>query len=172
MCDYTPEIDYSKFDIQNINKYITDSGKSKVLICNGDCLSAQSTNEFKFTNLVDKLSDLHPDVDFILTEKIELTKKNVLFTFDIINGDYPDLNEISYLSTFCDIIIGKASGPYCFSLTKNNFNDANKTFIGICEEYTYGFYTEFSKADRVWINNYDENNIFNIINDEVDKKFQ
>ena len=40
-----------------------------------------------------------------------------------------DLNEISYLSLFCDTIIGRASGPYVFTQVKENLYNPNKTFL-------------------------------------------
>jgi len=167
---YIPEINYSIFDIQNVNKYVENNNKFKVLICNGTVLSSQS-DDINFLSLIEKLSTDYNDIDFILTEKINLIKDNVLFTDDIINCNFPDLNEISYLSTFCNIIIGRASGPFCFTLTKNNFNDKNKTFIAITSYYSIAFYSEYSKSDRVLINNFEYDNIYNVINDEVNNKY-
>lgn len=168
--DYTPSIDYTKYDISSVDNYLKNNNKFKVLISNGDCLSAQSSNEIDFFYIVDNLSKLYPDIDFILTSKINLERSNVLYTDDI-NSFYPDLIQISYLSTFCNIIIGKASGPYCFTLTRNNYEDENKTFIAICKEYSHGFYTEYSRADRILINNFDNNNIFDILNQQINKKY-
>ena len=166
---YIPEINYSKFEIENVNKYIENNNKFKILICNGKVLSAPSIS---FNTLINNLSDTYNDIDFILTEKIDIIKDNILFTNDIINCNFPDLNEISYLSTFCNIIIGQASGPYCYTITKNNFNDSDKTFIAITTNYIFAFYSEFSKSDRILITNNDNDNIFNAINDEINKKYQ
>lgn len=167
---YIPEIDYSKFYLENINNYISENNKFKILICNGNALSNQSSNKIDWNYIIDNLSEKYTEDDFILTEKIDLIKNNVLFTDDLISEKYPDLNEISYLSTFCNINIGKASGPYCFTITKNNYNDIYKTFIAITSTYIYGFYSEFSKADRILINNFDQQNILNVIDDEINRK--
>jgi hypothetical protein len=166
---YIPEIDYSKFEIENVDKYIKNNEKFKILICNGDVLSAQSN--ILLDSIINKLSDIYPNIDFILTKKIDIVKDNILFTNNLINCNLPDLNEISYLSTFCNIIIGRASGPYCYTLTKHNFNDFNKTFIAITSSYIIAFYSEFSKSDRILITNNDSDNIFDIINDEIIKKY-
>jgi len=165
---YIPEIDYSKFEIENVDKYIENNDKFKVLICNGNVLSAQSN--ILLDSVIDKLSDIHKDIDFILTKKIDIAKDNILFTDDIINCNIPDLNEISYLSTFCNIIIGRSSGPYCYTLTKSNFNDSNKTFIAISLSYIIAFYSEFSKSDRILITENHNDIIFDVINDEINTK--
>jgi hypothetical protein len=66
---------------------------------------------------------------------------NIIFTDELILAEYDttvlnswnkkrcDLNEISYLSKFCDIIVGKNSGPYIYCMTEENINDPNKTII-------------------------------------------
>ena len=167
---YIPEIDYSKYEISNIDNYIQQNDKFKVLICNGKVLSAQS--DISLDEIIINLSDLHPNIDFILTKKIDTIKENILFTDDIIKCQLPDLNEISYLSTYCNIIVGRASGPYCYTLTKSNFNDPYKTFIAITTSYIMAFYSEFSKSDRILITNDNSDNIFNVINEEVIKKYK
>jgi hypothetical protein len=67
---------------------------------------------------------------------------NVVFTNDIIKSNECDLNEISYLSTFCDIIVGRNSGPFCFASTKNNLKDPNKTFYAFGNKETDCFVYE------------------------------
>jgi len=166
---YIPDIDYSKFEIENINTFINSNQRHKILICNGECHTFQS-GKIDFLSIIDKLSENNKDLDFILTHKINLIKENILFTDDIINAKFPDLNEISYLSTFCDIIIGRASGPYCFTITKENIKNTNKTYIFITSSYLDGIYTDFNACDKLWINNFDDELIYNLIDNKIKKK--
>ena len=83
-------------------------------------------DKIDINHLIEKLSDNYPHIDFILTEKSNIVKNNVLHTSDIIMTSGCDLNEISYLSTKCDIIVGRASGPYCFTHVKENMLNTNK----------------------------------------------
>jgi hypothetical protein len=76
-------------------------------------------------------AEMYPDTDFICTNKFDTDgNKNIKFTSDII-GEVADgdLLEISYLSSHCNIIIGKNSGPYVFCETYDNYMDTNKSFI-------------------------------------------
>ena len=43
-----------------------------------------------------------------------------------------DLIECSYFSTFCDVIIGKSTGTYSYSLVDENIKNNKTKFIGIC----------------------------------------
>jgi hypothetical protein len=171
---YIPDINYSKFEISNINNYIENNHKHKILICNGDCHNTHSSNDIDFLYITEKLSEKYTSIDFILTKKIDIEKENIIFTDDLIKADFPDLNEISYLSKFCDIIIGKASGPYCFTITKENIKNKNKSYIFITKEYFGGWldgiYTHYNMCDKIWINNFDNELILSQIDIEIDRK--
>ena len=43
-----------------------------------------------------------------------------------------DLIECSYFSTFCDVIVGKSTGTYSYSLVKDNILNTKTKFMGIC----------------------------------------
>ena len=43
-----------------------------------------------------------------------------------------DLIECSYFSTFCDVIIGKSTGTYSYSLVDQNIKNNKTKFVGIC----------------------------------------
>jgi len=77
-----------------------------------------------------------------------------------------DLNEISYLSTFCDVIIGRGSGPYCFSHVKKNIFNENKTYISVCSDKNNGVIYQ-GKATNIWSNNYNQNEIIKLIKKEL-----
>lgn len=145
---YLPRIDFSFYNISKVDEYIKSSSKKKILICNGKPMSNQSFDS-DMSDLVNELAAKNDEIDFICTKKFITKLPNVLFTDDIIqdneqflNGvntywvDLPknvcDLNEISYLSTFCNAIIGKNSGPFTFCGTYDNLKDPNKLFVSFC----------------------------------------
>jgi hypothetical protein len=167
---YTPNIDYTKYEISNIDEYIQKNDKFKILVCNGKPLSKQSNN-VSLTCIVDKLSDKYSLIDFILTDKVSLIKDNILFTEDLIQAKMSDLNEISYLSLFCDVIIGKSSGPYSFSFVEKNINNIDKMYINISDSYHNGFWVDYNMCDKVWLTEYNENFIYDSINNSLKSKY-
>lgn len=138
--NYLAKIDYSKFDISSIDNFIKTNNRKKVLLSNGKPMSSQSFDN-NMSNIVNSLAKKYANIDFICTDKFETQYKNILFTDDLIsveqntsilnpwNKKRCDLNEISYLSKFCNVIIGKNSGPYIYCMTEENINDPEKTII-------------------------------------------
>lgn len=126
--DFFPIIDYSKFEIENINRWLQQHPEKKILIENGAALSGQAHN-LNMTPLIITLANEHPDKAFILSSKEHfqsfLIPPNIYWTSNIINKNGTDLNEISFLSTHCDLIIGKASGVFTFALTHDNLFKRN-----------------------------------------------
>ena len=137
--DYLTTIDYSVFDIKLINKVVTElkkDYKTFVLISNGHVQSSQAEN-FDMSPLIAKLVNKYPGILFFVTSDINFDELDLAYTQNIINANTltkdgldSNLNELSYLSTFCKVIIGKNSGPQVFSWTKENcFSDKiNITF--------------------------------------------
>ena len=90
-----------------------------------------------------------------------------------------NLNEISYISRFCDIIVGRGSGPFCFTHVKENLYDENKTYIafGNTEReinwVTMTDYNVSSHAKQMWHDsNYGcEQRVFDMIDEEINEKF-
>lgn len=162
---YLPQIDFSKIDNKNIidafvNKY---EDKKKILVCNGNVFSGQCPN-FSFDNIVKKLQTLSNEYIFILTNDSDIT--NVFFTKYITKLDY-DLNEISYLSTKCDIIVGRASGPHAFTHIKQNYFNENKTFIAFTSKRSEGNWYNSEICDQEWSNDFSEENIYNVIKNKM-----
>jgi hypothetical protein len=141
---YLPSIDFSKFNVSSIDKYLEESlGRKKILLCNGSPKSGQSF-VYNMKDYIEKVAKNYSDVDFICTEKFETDINNVLFTDDIIKDteieekrapwedrelNFCDLQEISYLSENCDAIVGKNSGPFVFCETKTNYMNPKKKFL-------------------------------------------
>ena len=76
--------------------------------------------------------------------------ENTFYTRDIINYDGCDLNENSYLSTKCDIIIGRASGPHAFAGVYDNFMDENKIIYSITRNKYEGIWFSEGNHQYEW----------------------
>jgi hypothetical protein len=126
--EYIPSIDYSKFNISNIDQYVNTNIEKRVLFSNGPCLSGQCSYYGDMKDTIETLASKYPQVSFISTSPIESKLPNIKSTKDIIGIEGCDLNEIGYLSTFCDIIVGRNSGPFCFCTNKDNVNNLNTSF--------------------------------------------
>jgi hypothetical protein len=79
-------------------------------------------------NAIINLSKRFKRTAMIVTNPIHTTQDNIFFTQNVFNKEF-DLPEISLLSSFCNIIVGKNSGPFTYAHTKKNVLDRSKTFI-------------------------------------------
>jgi len=141
--NYFPTVDPSKFNISKIEEYLSKDKNKKILFSNGPAMSNQTSyNNSNLQTSIENLALTYKNISFICTSKFNTSISNILFTSDIIQEKDCDLSEISYLSRFCDIIIGRSSGPYCFSCTKENMLDFNKTFICFGDRITDCFQYE------------------------------
>jgi hypothetical protein len=133
--EYLSKPDYSVINSdvkKSIDKFFKSSDTKKVLVCNG---TPQSNQSFLYSiePFVEEYFN-NKNYTFIFTEKFmydgDQNSDNIIFTNDIFTPtNDSDLFEISYLSKFCDIIIGRNSGPYTYSETYYNYMDKNKTFV-------------------------------------------
>jgi hypothetical protein len=156
--EYIPEIDYSFYNT-NIVDFIIDKNEKHVLICNGKVNSNQANN-FDFEPIINELAINHKDIQFFITESLrDSTHDNIVSTEDLFTGF--DLNEIAYISTFCDLIVGRASGPFVFTQTKSNIFNPNKKFLA----FTYNRETAYLVRNldipsrRFWSNKIDKEGV-------------
>jgi hypothetical protein len=130
---YIPSIDYEKFYIKNIDTFFSGQTNPSVLISNNSIMSGQAP-AVDFDAITLSLADTFPQITFLLTNPgtIKIQKNNVFYCEEIINSPIKinDLNEISYISTRCKLIVGRSSGPYSFSITEKNV--PGKKFVCIC----------------------------------------
>jgi hypothetical protein len=162
-----PVIDYSKFPAcQNIS---IDKIKKNVLFSNGPVHSGQCDYTGNLSEIIEFVADSYPAIDFYATHKYNSSKKNVIFTSDIIKSERPDLNEISYISTFCNLIIGRNSGPFCFTTTKDNVLTEGKKFFSFGKRELDSFYVGIEDAKcRFHFHPYKRpETLYQIINDLV-----
>lgn len=139
--------------------------KKVVLISNNNVMSSQSTN-FSFDPVIDFLSESHPNYLFIITNNTSVVRDNVVNTTKFTKSNC-DLLEIGFVSTKCDVIIGRASGPFCFTHIYENLLDENKTYISFTDKRSEGVWYNNSKSKQVWSNNYEINHIKNLISENI-----
>lgn len=162
---YLPSVDFNYVEKTNIDSFFSKINSKVVFISNGDVWSGQSEN-FEFNDIINCLPE---NVVYILSHDKGLRKPNVFYTSDIIKINGCDLLEISYLSTKCDVIVGRASGPVCFSHIKDNFNDKNKVLIAISNTEYEGNWHHLVQngAKQIWTNNYTIQNIVDLIKQNI-----
>ena len=130
--DYIPEVDYNQFNISSCQDFLDNNlNKKRVLLCNNLVCSSQAPN-FDFDPIIDVVTSEWPEIQFLVTDKTTIVKPNIYQTNSIINTqDDSNLEEHGYLSKFCDIIVGRGSGPFCFCGTKENYFNTKIRFIGM-----------------------------------------
>lgn len=132
---FIPSTIWERYDIDYVKKFV-EGRKNIVLICNGVVTSSQSSysHVHHMDNIINSLANLNPNTDFVCTSRSNSHHKNIYFTDDIFNGVVGgDLNEIAYLSTFCDVIIGKNSGPYMFCHVRDNMFRKECAFVSLSD---------------------------------------
>lgn len=136
---YIPTIDFSKYQIDEIDKFFYSVGsKKKIFISNCKSLSNQSPNIF-WDNLILDLSLTFSDYLFFITNPTKIEKSNCIQNEKLIGNLDSDLCENAYISTFCDVIIGNNSGSHTFSYIKENIlNNRNQI------NFMISFYPEFT----------------------------
>lgn len=173
--EYVPEIDWNLCTKDNVDLFVNNNrSRKRVLVCNGPVMSGQSLN-FDLNPIIEKLGVSNPDVSFFLTNQDgKMQHQNVHYTSDIIKTEGSDLNEIAYLGTKCDMIIGRASGPFCFCHNKTTLFDSTKTFLAITNYKTDGWWAlpeqlPANQARQLWTNKFDNDSLYDIIHRELHK---
>jgi hypothetical protein len=174
--EYTPHINFSFFNTSIIDNYLKSYIGPAVLICNGEVHSGQSFSG-TMTDIIKTLSNNNPTVTFFCTTKIPLDLPNVKYTDDLFSVESTsnnwvrlncDLNEISYLSQHCKVIVGRNSGPFVFSLTRSNIHDQSKIFISFNKLKNDSLEKGLTHSSKyIWSNNYNFNNIITIIQEQI-----
>jgi hypothetical protein len=170
--EYVADIDFTFFDTDKIK---INHNLKNILVANGEVKSRQSYDG-NMNNVVVELSTIFPNHIFFCTSKFITDRPNILFTDDVIADNTRqlstvswsrptcDLNEISYVSQQCNLIIGRNSGPFIFCLTKNNVFDSSKTFISFNKFQDDSLLRDVNhKCQYIWSNEYDEENMIALI---------
>jgi hypothetical protein len=123
---YIPEIDYTPYNTKAADDFLTATGRCH-LICNGAVQSTQSSMG-NMQVIIETLATKYPADTFVATEMFETTTQNIYFTDAIFKKDC-DMCEISYLGSKVNVIVGKNSGPFTYSNTRQNLQDPKKKLI-------------------------------------------
>lgn len=151
---YFPEIKYEYFDIPDIK-----IPEGSIIISNGPVLSGQS-NLPDLNNLINSLIE-NTDRNIILTHFAPFTSEKVSYTNNIIKTTNGDLNEISWIASQCEYVIGRNSGPFCFMNTKQILSDKSKKIFSIGNNEKDSFiYNVSVKADYKY---FDDSNVMSIV---------
>jgi len=130
---YFSDIDYNFYRTQPIDDFFKNvSFDRKILICNGPALSGQCHGyNGDMKNIIETLANKFTNDLFLCATKFNTELNNINFCDDIIGHDLNNhnLNEVSYISTKCDIITGRNSGPLCFCSTRENMFVKRKRII-------------------------------------------
>lgn len=182
--DYVPTINYEVFDVSDYDNFLKERKETKkILFSNGKAMSGQSFHE-DMSSIISYFATKYSQHDFICTTKFNTDLKNIFFTDDIyqekdelIDVNVPwndrilkscDLNEISYLSRGCDIIVGKNSGPFIYCMTKENFMKENKYIISFNRdmEDSLGYGVDL-ECEYVFSNIFEYNSIVETIEEKI-----
>jgi hypothetical protein len=128
--NFFPKINYDRFEINSAKQFLSNIKQKKVFIQNGLALSGQSNN-FNFTNIIANLSKKFPDLYFVISDNDSNLPflYNAEFSSKIINIKDNDLNENAYISSMCDVIIGRASGSFTFAFNQDNLFNRETQYI-------------------------------------------
>lgn len=153
---FIPTIDYSKFPIQSAQEWIHQNPHKKIFISNGHAQSGQAAN-FLMAPLIADLALAHPEKIFILSnqEGNVLLPRNVIYSKDIIRKPSgSDLNENSFITTYCDVIVGRASGVFSYAWTQQNMLQRKMKFVTFCNpgvvcKAPYQYWTDALLSDKI-----------------------
>lgn len=149
----TDRVSMDKF-ISEVSKY-----KKRVLICNGPVGSSQCTDFSLFENSR-TLCEKNKDVAFIYTNKEGEEKfENQYFIDDHLPR--PNLNEIDFFSNYCEILVGRRSGPSEFFHTYGNLHNENKALISFTN--TKEIFYKDGKIKLDWSNDFSSSSIETVI---------
>tara|TARA_R110000824_G_C15193484_1_gene674982 strand:+ start:1246 stop:2151 length:906 start_codon:yes stop_codon:yes gene_type:complete len=168
--DLLPKIDYDHYhhcSFVDDHLRATDSKYNKrIFVSNGPVLSSQAVN-FDFDPIIMKIAEDHPECAFYMTDNSSLEGPNIYSTRELINKDGCDLNENSYLSRSCDVLVGRASGPFAFSCCHDNFMDKNKTLCIFTNGIGEGAWFTDGQCTYEWCKSEDLIKIENIIRTSI-----
>jgi len=135
--EFLTTVDYSRVrhGVFEVSEFVNRHQSNRlILVCNGPTGSGHAAN-FDMAAMVAKISENDLDI-FLLTERVLFQNQpaNIFFTDDITerNGRC-DVLAISYLSTFCDVIVGRCSGAQMVCETKENWMDPSKTLLSFTQ---------------------------------------
>ena len=170
--DYIPDIDYSKYNIGNVKKFMKKHPEEKIFIDNGIVQSNQAMN-FPFHNIIYRIASSNKDKCFIVSQALPLEVDNVFPASYVIKSDGWgfDLNELSYISTHCSTLIGRNSGPHVYSQVKKNVMDSGKKLLSFTYEQQGSSFVVNTEVGirKYWSNSVDEESVVKKIGEVINE---
>ena len=170
--EYIPKIDFTYYKVDGIHNFVEKYFYNrKVYISNGNVQSMQAEN-FDFNPILKNIVEKYPYIAFIVTNPTELKYDNLFLAGDIIQSTNGiDLNECGYLSTFCDTIIGRNSGPHVFAQHYNNWMDDSKAILSFTytKEGSTFVLDQPVKMKKYWSNATDVETVTNKIIEVIER---
>jgi hypothetical protein len=90
---------------------------------------SQQSSMGNMEKIIDNISSAFPDHRFLVTDRVNVQKPNVQYSEDVLDGTVGNLNQISYITHSAVLIIGKNSGPFTYSHTRENMENPRQTFM-------------------------------------------
>lgn len=163
---FLPTIDFTHFEIAAIDAWFEganlDPKEPLVFVCNSRPMSGQTRmSDDVFDVALREWVAAHPSTLFILSNKMAplITASNVVYASDIIGlaDGVCDLPECGYVTTKCDIVVGRGSGAYSFAYLADNFLDEKKTMVCFTDDERtarWVYPTSVVDARVLWSNDY------------------
>jgi hypothetical protein len=149
-----------------VNKIIIEDYKLKILICNGQTISNQREN-FDYGFYLEEIIKKHTDVLFYFTENVSIQHPNVININEHV--EFPNMNEIEYLSKFCNVIVTSLSGPGNTVVNDAVVKDPEKTLIHVCRKII-GLVYDKHLCKCIQTEDYSKENITTIIENAILEK--
>lgn len=125
---YIPRIDYDVYPVEKALEFVMNEKRDLIYIDNGLVQSNQAQN-FEFNPIVERIAKNCSDKAFLVTQKFTSEQTNIFFTSDYTGGVGFDLNEVSFMSLFCRVLIGRNSGPHVYTQNWQNVHDGSKKLL-------------------------------------------
>lgn len=126
--EYLPSIDFSFINKDAIDKNIPKND-NLIFIANCEPLSGSDQSTKDIDSMILETINMFPNAMYLITNPTKIRHDNMIMVENIVERSWDNLNELSYVSTFCKVIVGVGSGPQTFSLIDVNLLDSNKKFI-------------------------------------------
>ncbi len=168
---FVPKIDFTSDQINKnyIDHFFKDAKWHKKIYVSNNYVASKQADNFNMNQLILEISNKFPDTLLILSNKIDpllLDSLNIIYAQDLVDSkvtDNFDMLEQSYISTFCDIILGRNSGPFTFAEVDEN---RNKTWITMLYSHinydAFNLFNIFSHSSEYY-HEYNINNVMKIL---------
>ena len=130
-------VDYN-FNLDSESKQLIHAfgrrNRKRVLIFNQKSRSGQTDNQ-DYRSYMVRVANIFSDYDFLYTNEEDIDTKlivdnNLFYTPSLFGEKECDFVHNSFMSLYCDIIVGRSNGPFMYSAMHNqNILNANKVII-------------------------------------------